>query len=134
MNWGAWAGSGMAERAGIERMERIGFGALKPAAGIAALGGLLGGLRAGVTSANLTASVILWERCDNSIFQYRVAFYKEVKGALRVYRCFGQPASSNWTGTQLKTSTSTVPPDLLFQYEISGVHWPEMGYPESGPY
>ena len=33
VNWGAWAGSGMAEKAGIERMERLGFGALRPAAG-----------------------------------------------------------------------------------------------------
>ena len=33
VNWGAWAGSGMAEKAGIERMERLGFGALQPAAG-----------------------------------------------------------------------------------------------------
>ena len=34
VNWGAWAGSGMAEKAGIERMERLGFGALQPAAGM----------------------------------------------------------------------------------------------------
>ncbi len=34
VNWGAWAGSGMAEKAGIERMERLGFGALQPAAGL----------------------------------------------------------------------------------------------------
>ncbi len=33
VNWGAWAGSGMAEKAGIERMERLGFGALQPVAG-----------------------------------------------------------------------------------------------------
>ena len=62
VNWGAWAGSGMAERAGIRRMERIGFGALKPAAGMAALGSLLGGFKAGETPASLTASVILWDR------------------------------------------------------------------------
>ena len=43
-------------------MERIGFGALKPAAGMAALVGLLGGLRAGNTPASRTASVIMWER------------------------------------------------------------------------
>ena len=34
VSWGAWAGSGMAEKAGIERMERLGFGALQPAAGL----------------------------------------------------------------------------------------------------
>ena len=37
VNWGAWAGSGMAEKAGVERMERLGFGALRPAAGKPAL-------------------------------------------------------------------------------------------------
>ncbi len=34
VNWGAWAGSGMAEKAGIERIERQGFAALQPAAGL----------------------------------------------------------------------------------------------------
>lgn len=90
----------MAERAGIERMERIGFGALKPAAGMAALGELLGGLRAGVTSANLTASVILWDRCADSVFHYRAAFYKKSRvllgfiGALgSLHRPIGQVRS-----------------------------------------
>ena len=34
VNWGAWAGSGMAERAGLQRMMRQGYGALQPAAGL----------------------------------------------------------------------------------------------------
>lgn len=53
----------MAAKAGIERMERLGFGALEPGAGMAALGSLLGGLRATrCTPASLIASVILWDR------------------------------------------------------------------------
>ena len=64
VNWGAWAGSGMAEKAGIVRMERMGVGALQPGAGLAALGCMLGGLRclAALTRPTLVASVILWDR------------------------------------------------------------------------
>ena len=66
VNWGAWAGSGMAEKAGIERMERLGFGALQPVAGLAALGRLLASLvsRADRTAPMLMASVILWDRSE----------------------------------------------------------------------
>ena len=54
----------MAAKAGIERMERMGFGALEPGAGMAALGSLLGSLRAArCPPGSLIASVILWERC-----------------------------------------------------------------------
>ncbi len=35
VNWGAWAGSGMAAKAGVARMERMGFGAIEPGAGAA---------------------------------------------------------------------------------------------------
>ena len=37
VNWGAWAGSGMAAKAGVARMERMGFGAIEPGAGAAVL-------------------------------------------------------------------------------------------------
>ena len=37
VNWGAWAGSGMAAKAGVARMDRMGFGAIKPGAGAAVL-------------------------------------------------------------------------------------------------
>ncbi len=37
VNWGAWAGSGMAAKAGVARMERMGFGAIEPSAGAAVL-------------------------------------------------------------------------------------------------
>ena len=64
VNWGAWAGSGMAEKAGIARMERMGVGALHPGAGLAALGCLLSGLQrlAALPCPTLVASVILWDR------------------------------------------------------------------------
>ena len=64
VNWGPWAGSGMAEAAGIERMQRMGFSALQPAAGLAVLGSLLAGLRSCVAqpAPQLMASVILWDR------------------------------------------------------------------------
>ncbi|BDA51455.1 probable oleandomycin polyketide synthase, modules 5 and 6 [Coccomyxa sp. Obi] len=77
VNWGAWAGSGMAAKAGIERMERMGFGALEPGAGMAALGSLLGSLRAArCTPPSLTASVILWDR-----LKVTAPYYGEFKGA-----------------------------------------------------
>ena len=54
----------MAAKAGVARMERLGFGAVEPAAGAAVLGALLrslGGLRA---PAQLTGSVFFWDRCE----------------------------------------------------------------------
>lgn len=64
VNWGAWAGSGMAAGAGLARMERLGFGAIPPAAGAAALGSVLRSLHGSATAAQLTGSVFLWDRCD----------------------------------------------------------------------
>lgn len=63
VNWGAWAGSGMAAGAGLARMERLGFGAIPPAAGAAALGAVLRSLHSGDgAAAQLTGSVFLWDR------------------------------------------------------------------------
>lgn len=62
VNWGAWAGSGMAEKTGIERMERQGFGALQPAAGVAAMAQMLAGLATAATKPQLLSSVFLWDR------------------------------------------------------------------------
>jgi hypothetical protein len=64
VNWGAWAGGGMAAGAGLARMERLGFGAIPPAAGAAALGGVLRQLHAGGAAAQLTGSMFLWDRCS----------------------------------------------------------------------
>jgi acyl carrier protein len=80
VGWGAWAGSGMAEKAGIARMERLGFGALQPAAGMAALGSALAGLcrsAAAQTPPRLLASVILWDRLGVA-----AGFYGEFKQAV----------------------------------------------------
>jgi hypothetical protein len=63
VNWGAWAGGGMAAGAGLARMERLGFGAVPPAAGATALGGALRQLHGGGAAAQLTGSVFLWDRC-----------------------------------------------------------------------
>ena len=62
VNWGAWAGHGMAAKAGLERMARLGYGAVPPQAGMAALGCLLvhaGGARFG---AQLLGSCFHWDR------------------------------------------------------------------------
>lgn len=61
VNWGAWAGSGMAAKAGVERMARLGFGAIEPAAGMAAISAVVA---AGPSSmpAQLLASIFFWDR------------------------------------------------------------------------
>ena len=41
MQWGAWAGGGMASGATLERLERSGLGAVQPAVGLRALAGTL---------------------------------------------------------------------------------------------
>lgn len=61
MNWGAWAGSGMAAKAGVERMARLGFGAVARSAGMAAIGSILAGLGS-QTNPQLLANVFYWER------------------------------------------------------------------------
>jgi hypothetical protein len=62
VNWGAWAGAGMAAHAGLERMERLGFGAIQPAQGAAALGAMLRALHGAAAPPQLLASVFFWER------------------------------------------------------------------------
>lgn len=58
VNWGAWAGAGMAARAGIERMERLGFGGIQPLAGMSALSAILAAPQAPQTM----GSVFFWDR------------------------------------------------------------------------
>lgn len=62
VNWGAWAGSGMAAAAGIARMERLGFGAVPAAAGALAIGAVLRAVAAGVAPPQITGSVFFWDR------------------------------------------------------------------------
>jgi hypothetical protein len=47
VQWGAWAGAGMASRAVMERLRRLGQGVLAPEAGLAALAAVLRGADAG---------------------------------------------------------------------------------------
>ena len=51
----------MAAKAGVERMARLGFGAVAPSAGMAAIGSILAGLGS-QTNPQLLASVFYWER------------------------------------------------------------------------
>ena len=51
----------MAAKAGVERMARLGFGAVEPCAGMAAIGTILAGLGSH-TAPQLLASVFYWER------------------------------------------------------------------------
>ena len=64
VNWGAWAGAGMAARAGVGRMERLGFGLINPSAGVAALGRLLLATASGQACSSVVASVFLWDRWE----------------------------------------------------------------------
>ena len=62
VNWGPWAGTGMAAEAGIERMARLGVGAIEPHAGMAAIGKILAGSGSSL-SPQLLGSVFFWDRC-----------------------------------------------------------------------
>ena len=66
VNWGAWAGHGMAAKAGLERMARMGFGAVQPMAGMSALGCLLGSIGSAACGAQLLGSCFFWNRCAPS--------------------------------------------------------------------
>ena len=61
VNWGAWAGSGMAAKAGIDRMARLGFGALAPDTGMAAIGRIIAGIGS-LGTPQLLGSVFFWDR------------------------------------------------------------------------
>ena len=63
VNWGAWAGHGMAAKAGLERMARLGYGAVQPEAGMAALGCLLGHAGSPACGPQLLGSCFHWDRC-----------------------------------------------------------------------
>ena len=63
VNWGPWAGSGMAAEAGIERMARLGFGAIEPHAGMAAIGKILAGSGSSLPP-QLLGSIFFWDRCS----------------------------------------------------------------------
>jgi hypothetical protein len=47
LNWGAWSGGGMAlqDEQSVKRMERMGLGMLEPTTGLAALAGVMEGVR-----------------------------------------------------------------------------------------
>lgn len=77
VSWGAWAGVGMAAHAGLERMERMGYGAIRPSAGMAAIASLVQSVGARTVAAEcgalppvLLASVFYWRRlkADSQLF------------------------------------------------------------------
>lgn len=65
VQWGVWSGAGMAASEGglIRRLARRGYGALAPAAGLAALGGALASAAAGgAAAAVIMAAPFLWPK------------------------------------------------------------------------
>lgn len=88
MSWGAWAGAGMAANAGLHRMERLGFGAIVPAQGVACLRALVSQTGAALP-AHLVASVFFWDRIKSSD-----PIFAEVKGIREsaVPPAFAKPA------------------------------------------
>lgn len=59
VQWGAWAGGGMASKETTARVERLGMGMIAPARGLAALASALGG---GAGSPVVGANPFLWDR------------------------------------------------------------------------
>ncbi|KAK9834736.1 hypothetical protein WJX74_008822 [Apatococcus lobatus] len=75
VNWGAWAGAGMAAASGIERLARLGFGAIQPGNGMAAMGALLRSLQGtSPTVAQVIGSAFFWDR-----LQVSSPFYQEFR-------------------------------------------------------
>lgn len=67
VNWGAWAEAGMAAAVGLDRMKRLGFGAIKPDHGVGALGYLiLGQAQNNLQIKSIVASVFYWDRINRS--------------------------------------------------------------------
>ena len=66
----------MAASAGLERLERLGFGAIPPAQGAAVLGEMLRALGAATAQPQLLASVFFWDRLKT-----KGAVFEELKGA-----------------------------------------------------
>jgi len=62
VQWGAWAGGGMASQETASRVERMGMGMILPDDGLAALTGLLGAARQETVSAVVAAAPFNWPR------------------------------------------------------------------------
>ena len=75
INWGAWAGAGMAADAGLDRMKRLGFGALSPDAGMAVVNSVIENRLSG---SQAIGAVFHWEnfKSTSSLFT-EVAYTKE---------------------------------------------------------
>lgn len=74
VNWGAWAGAGMAANAGLERMKRLGFGAIEPMKGVAALTYILSEQTLTGARGQILASLFYWDR-----FARNESFFNFVK-------------------------------------------------------
>jgi hypothetical protein len=98
----------MAERAGVERMERLGFGALQPAAGMAALGAILRGLagqnRLQIAPPALMASVMLWERC---YMTYCISAQNNTSHKCKVTLCFMPACRQGASADKLQSKNFT---------------------------
>ena len=72
VNWGAWAEAGMAAAAGLDRMKRLGFGAIKPDHGVGALGYLiLGQAQNNLNISRILGSVFYWDRINRSEHMFK---------------------------------------------------------------
>jgi acyl transferase domain-containing protein/acyl carrier protein len=72
INWGAWAESGMAAAAGLDRMKRLGFGAIKPEHGVGALGYLiLGQVQNSLQISSIVGSIFYWDCMNRSEHMFK---------------------------------------------------------------
>ncbi|KAK9866522.1 hypothetical protein WJX84_008502 [Apatococcus fuscideae] len=105
VNSGAWAGAGMAAAAGIERMARLGFGAIQPNTGMAALGSLLRSLQGSCPAApQVMGSAFFWDR-----LKVKAPFYQEFKEGLAAgleQDLQAAPISSSLTARKQRAMTS----------------------------
>jgi len=74
MQWGAWAAAGMASRAVVDRLDRIGQGVLSAEAGLAALSSALravGSLRPTAAPSVVTVNPFDWSKYERAVLQVR---------------------------------------------------------------
>jgi len=108
VNWGAWAEAGMAAAAGLDRMERLGFGAIKPDRGVGALGYLiLGQAQFNLQISSIVVSVFFWDRVNRSEHFFKELIPsqdKEGKAETRTGASASQASKSKHGASKLKAA------------------------------
>jgi NADPH:quinone reductase-like Zn-dependent oxidoreductase/acyl carrier protein len=110
VQWGAWAGGGMASKETASRVERMGMGMILPDNGLAVLTGLLGAARQQTASAVVAAAPFNWPR-----------FTQRVKNPTSLFENFFVASSEkdSTTGAAAAISTGIAGTSLVVTAAVS---------------